>query len=285
MVQGAIAGLAVGGLYAVIAVCMTLMVRLTRVVNFAIPACGMAGTYSALPVVDRGAPLWLAVLVGVLVGAVLSALIGVVSARWLGDADINRRSAVTVAMLLFFIAAAFIIFGNKPKTFDALVEGPAFTAGNVVVTRVSVLMTAAAVLLVALSYAALAYTRLGTTLRALSERPVTAELLGVPVTGLSVGVWAVVGAVATLAVAIVAPTQTSDPLALSLLVIPASAAALLGGFQHSWQALVGGLLLGAIQGMLAQFATVGVLRDWLALIVIVAFLMWTQRGAVWDAAR
>ena len=48
MLQGAIAGLAAGGLYAVLGVCLTLMSRLVRVVNFAQAATGMFGAFSAV---------------------------------------------------------------------------------------------------------------------------------------------------------------------------------------------------------------------------------------------
>ena len=43
MIQGALAGLAVGGVYALTAVCLTLMARLVRVINFAQVAIGMFG--------------------------------------------------------------------------------------------------------------------------------------------------------------------------------------------------------------------------------------------------
>ena len=45
MLQGALAGLAAGGVYAVLGVCLTLMARLVRVVNFAQAATGMFGAF------------------------------------------------------------------------------------------------------------------------------------------------------------------------------------------------------------------------------------------------
>ena len=48
MIQGALGGLAAGGVYAVLGVCLTLMARLVRVVNFAQAATGMFGAVSAI---------------------------------------------------------------------------------------------------------------------------------------------------------------------------------------------------------------------------------------------
>jgi branched-chain amino acid transport system permease protein len=127
--------------------------------------------------------------------------------------------------------------------------------------------------------------RVGIRLRAIADRPIAAELLGVPVKPLAVGVWVVTGVIVSSAIAIVAPTQTSDAVSLSLLVIPGSAAALIGGFRSLELALAGGLLLGALQGATAQFAALVLARDWIPLVLIVVFLLWNQRREVWDAAR
>jgi branched-chain amino acid transport system permease protein len=116
MLQGALAGLAAGGLYAVLAVCLTLMSRLVRVVNFAQSATGMFGCYVAVFLaVHSGLPEWPATLAGIVLGGALSAVLGWIVSTWLAEADTGTRSAVTVAVLLLLISLAFILFGNKPQ--------------------------------------------------------------------------------------------------------------------------------------------------------------------------
>lgn len=285
MVQGALAGLAVGGLYAVLAVCLTLMARLSRVINFTVAGCGMIGTYVASLATGAGLPVPGAIVLGLAAGAGVSAVLGLVIVRWLPDADISRRSAVTVAALLALISAAYIVFGNRPRTFPPLLAGPAFTVAGVVITKVALAMTILGIVTALASWLVLTRSPDGVRLRAISDRPVTAALLGIPVGALTVKVWLAVGFVATLAISLVAPTQTSDPLALSLLVIQAAAATLLGAFRRLDLAMLGGLGLGALQGALAQFQQLALLKDWLPLLLIVAFLLWTQRKEVWDVAR
>jgi branched-chain amino acid transport system permease protein len=286
MLQGALAGLAAGGLYAVLAVCLTLMSRLVRVVNFAQAATGMFGGFVAVWLVSHaGWPIWLASTLGVLLGGALSAVIGLIVATWLAEADTTTRSAVTVGPLLLLISLSFILFGNKPQPFSPIIAGPAFSVGGVVISQVTVATVTLAIVVAVGCRLVLTRTSVGTKLRALSERPTTAELIGIPSKPLSVSVWAVTGIISALAIIIVAPSQSNDATSLSMLIVPASAAALLGAFRRLDLAVVGGLVLGLLSGLVAQIDQVSFVRNFLPFLFIVVFLLWTQRKEVWDAAR
>lgn len=286
MIEGALAGLAAGGLYAVLGVCLTLMARLVRVVNFAQAATGMFGAFTAVWFVRQlGLPVWLGAILGILVAGLLAAAIGWIAATWLSEASTTTRSAMTVGPLLLLISMSFILFGNKPQPFDPILAGAAFQIGGVVISQVTVatvLMAIATALLVKL---VLSRTRVGIQLRALSERPTTAELLGIRSRPLSIAVWFVTGVISAIAIVIVAPSQSNDATSLSMLIIPAAAAALLGGFKRLDLAVIGGLVLGVLGGLVAQINEVALVRNFLPFLFIVVLLLWTQRKEVWDAAR
>lgn len=285
MLQGAIAGLAAGGVYAVIAVCLTLMAQLVRVINFSQAAIGMFGAFTAVYLADTGLPTWLAIILGIVCGAVISSVLGWIIATWLPEASVSSRSAVTVGALLLLISLSFILFGTKPQSFSAIFSGPAFTVSGVVVTQVTVAMLVLALSVAGIAKLILSKTSIGVNLRAIADRPMAAELLGLPVKSLAIAVWAATAVIVGIAIVIVAPTQNSDATNLSMLVISASAAALLGAFKRLDLALAGGLLLGAIQGAAAQFSQLSLLRDWIPMLLILAFLIWNQRKEVWDEAR
>lgn len=286
MLQGAFAGLGAGGLYAVLAVCLTLMSRLVRVVNFAQAATAMMGSYVAVWLVSQhGWAVWPATGVGILIGAALSALLGLIITTWLAESPISSRSAVTVAALLLLMSLSFILFGNKPQPYRPLLSGPAFDVGDVVVSRVTLLIVVLAAAIAVASRLLLSRSTIGIKLRALSERPTTAELTGIPARPYAVSVWAVTGAFATLVISLVAPSQSNDAVSLSMLVVPSAAAALLGGFRRLDLAVAGGLILGALEGAAAQLAELSVARHFLPLLAIVGLLLWRQRKEVWDAAR
>lgn len=286
MLQGAFAGLGAGGLYAVLAVCLTLMSRLVRVVNFAQAATAMMGSYVAVWLVSQyGWAVWPATGVGILIGAALSALLGLIITTWLAESPISSRSAVTVAGLLLLMSLSFILFGNKPQPYRPLISGPAFDVGDVVVSRVTLLIVMLAAAIALASRQLLSRSTIGIKLRALSERPTTAELTGIPARPYAVSVWAVTGAFATLVISLVAPSQSNDAVSLSMLIVPSAAAALLGGFRRLDLAVAGGLILGALEGAAAQLEQLSIARHFLPLLAIVGLLLWRQRKEVWDAAR
>ncbi|KKI20014.1 MULTISPECIES: ABC transporter permease subunit [unclassified Leucobacter] len=286
LLQGALSGLAAGGVYAVFAVTLTLMSRLVRVVNFAQAATGMFAAFISVWFASKlGIPVWLATIAGVIVGALLSALIGWIAATWLAEADLSTRSAMTVAPFLLLMSLSYIMFGNKPQPFAPIFDGAAFSVAGVVVSWVTVVTVSLAILVALAAAIVLRRTTIGTKLRALSDRPTTAELIGIASKPLSIGVWAVTGAVSAVTVLIIAPTQSNDAVSLSMLIIPAAAAALLGGFKRLDLAVVGGLLLGLVGGMVAQVSELTLVRSFVPLVFIVVLLLWSQRKAVWDAAR
>ncbi|WP_295010276.1 branched-chain amino acid ABC transporter permease [uncultured Microbacterium sp.] len=286
MLQGAIAGLAAGGLYAVLGVCLTLMSRLVRVVNFAQAATGMFGAFTAVWLVRQaGLPVWLGSLLGVLIAGLLAAAIGWIAATWLSEASTTTRSAMTVGPLLLLISLSFILFGNKPQPFAPIIAGPAFSVGGVVISQVTVATVVLAIVVALLVRLLLSRTRVGVQLRALSERPTTAELLGIRSRPLSIAVWFVTGVISAIAIVIVAPSQSNDATSLAMLIIPAAAAALLGGFKRLDLAVIGGLALGVLGGLVAQIDEVALVRNFLPFLFIVILLLWTQRKEVWDAAR
>lgn len=285
MLQGAIAGLAIGSVYAIIAVCMTLMAQLVRVINFAQAAIGMFSAFLAASLTTERVPMPIALIIGLVVGVVLSLVLGLVEARWLSESSISSRSAVTVAALLLLISMSFILFGTRPMNFRPIISGTAFELGGVVVSQVTVLLVALAVVVAVGSILLLRKTSVGTRLRAISDRPVAAELLGIRVNTLTLGVWAFTGFIVTAVILVVAPTLTADAMTLSMLVIPASAAALVGAFRRLDLALIGGALLGVLQGATAQVPELVIARDWIPLVIIVVLLLWNQRKEVWDAAR
>jgi branched-chain amino acid transport system permease protein len=212
--------------------------------------------------------------------------IGLIMTRWFAEAPATTKAAVTVALLVGVIAVGLRLTGGQhPHRFPDLVPGSAFRLAGVEVTMAAVLTIALAIVFAGAAALLLRRTRIGLHLRALSERPVAAELIGVRVGLLSLLVWAVTGAATTLALMIIAPQRSPDFLSLSLLVVPALAAALVGFFRSFAVTLVGGILIGVVEGLTSALQSYGQYRGAIPFLVILGVLLWSQRGARWDEAR
>jgi branched-chain amino acid transport system permease protein len=280
-----VAGLGAGGLYAVIGVCLVLMATLTRVVNFAQVAVGVYAAFLAIRFVPLGVPQWGIIVIAIVVGAVASALLGWIIATWLPEASSTARSAVTVAGLLFLLSLSFIQFGSRPQSLIPLVSGPLMSFGVVTVTKLSVALIALAIVVAVVAKIVLTKTPVGVQLRAISDRQTAAELLGINVKVLQIGVWAFTGGIMALAIGFAGNSQAANAGVMVNLVIPGAAAALIGAFKRLDLAIIGGVILGGLQGLLTAVPGMILLRDWIPILTIVIFLLWSQRKEIWDVAR
>ncbi|WP_158891001.1 branched-chain amino acid ABC transporter permease [Amycolatopsis anabasis] len=281
--SAAIAGLVTGGAYALMGLSILLTHRLVAVVNFAQAAVGAFGAFTMVLLYERGLPLFLAVLAGLVAGAAVHALVGLVMVRWFAEASEGIKAAVTVAVYTSFIALGLRLFGAQhPHRFPTPFDTPAFTLGGVVVTWMAVITTLLAVLFAVLPVVLLRRTRAGLLLRALAERPTTAELIGIPVPRLSMVVWATTGAASALAIMIIAGQFASDFGSQALLITPALAAALVGGFRSFPLTLLGGMVLGILQSVASTWAQIQEYRGVLPFLAILIVLVWSRRRDRWD---
>jgi branched-chain amino acid transport system permease protein len=207
MLEQAIGGFVAGGVYAALAVCLVLMYRMLAVLNFAQASIGALGACAALWAYDRQWSVGASVGLGVLAGAALGAVLGLVMVRWFLDASIEVRSAVTIGFFVTADAVGNRILGGSAHTFPDLFGARTLKIADTGVPVGSLVECGGAILVALAIGVFLRRTRTGTLLRALSSRPTTAELLGVRVGILSVGVWTFAAAVSTLAILFVLPTS------------------------------------------------------------------------------
>lgn len=285
MAQALVSGLVSGGVYAVLGICVVVLYRMVGVLSFAQAAVGAFGTFVTVAAVDGDVPLGLAVVLGVLTGAALGLLAGVVMAAWFAEAGPEVRSTVSIAMLVVVVTAGFRLFGDSPKQVPRITPDVTVEVGGVRITGGGLTAMIGALVVALVVWLILQRTDVGLRLRALAERPRTAELVGVPARRMSVAVWTVMGALSVLAVLVVAPSRTPDLLTLSMLIVPAMAAGLLASFRSLWWTVAAGLAIGIVEGGVGDIGSVAPYRQAVPFLIIVAALMWTQRGQAWDEAR
>ncbi len=280
LLTSAVAGLTAGGTYALLGVCAIFTYRLVAVVNFTGAAIGTSGTFVLIALFEAGFPLWPAVFAGIVAGTIVGILVGFIMTTWFSEASASTKAAVTAALLVGMIAIGLRLTGGQhPHVMPELFPGSAFRLAGVEVTIASALTIGLAVIFTVLADRFLNNTRTGLHLRALSERPMAAELLGVKVQLLSILVWAVTGAFTTFALMIIAPQRSPNFMTLSMLVVPALAAALIGLFRSF------GIMLGVIEGLASSLDSISQYRGAIPFLVVLAVLLWSQREARWDEAR
>jgi branched-chain amino acid transport system permease protein len=283
--ESAVSGLITGSAGALIGLCLVLTYRTAGVINFAQGAFGTFGAFTALQMHDAGWAYVPSALVGLLSGAALSIALGVVMLRFFPEASVDAKTGVTIGILVTMLTGGLLIFGNDPHQFPAVLPGVSVTVGGVVVPGPTIAGIVLSVVLAAAFTLYLGRTRTGTRIRAVASRPVTSEVLGIPVRGLTVAIWGAGGAITAAAMLIIAPSQGGQYFQMSLLVLSGLAAALCGLFRSLPLTVAGGLVIGVLGGMLTESKSLTPYADSVAFVLILAILLVTQRKEAWDAAR
>jgi branched-chain amino acid transport system permease protein len=286
MIQQAVAGLVSGGVFAALAVCIVLMYRMLGVLNFSLAAMGGLGASATLYAYgNHGWGTLPAVVVGLLAGALLGAFLGVVMARWFVESSVEIRSTVTIGLLVTGLAIGNRILGGSAHKTPDLVGSGTVHLGGIGVSTGSLVEAAGAIALAFGLGWYLRSTRTGTMLRALSVRPTTAQLMGVPVGPLTISVWAFAGLVSTLAVLFVLPSSTSDFSNISLLILSSMAAALVALLRSLPVAAFAGIGIGMLQSMALYWDSVARYSQAIPFVVITIAMVWWRRKDVWAEAR
>jgi branched-subunit amino acid ABC-type transport system permease component len=243
-------GLTLGGTFALAALSLVLVFRVTGVLNFANGAMGMISTFVAYQfAIVWARSIWLSIAVALLFSLGLGLLLEVAIFRWLTGRSQLVKAVVTIGILLALQAIATLIWGNTqyhlPITFPWSTK--VFFIAQVPVSGGHITVIVTAIVLAAGLAALLRYTRLGVAMRAVSEDPDVARIWGVPVGIVGAASWMLGSAVACLAGILITPFINFDTVSLTILVLDALAAALIGGLTSLPLTVLGGFMLGLIE--------------------------------------
>lgn len=273
--QFALLGLGSGAITALLAQGIVLIYRGSGVVNFAHGAFAMGGAYIVYEL--RTLHGWNAIPAFVVAGAAM-AVIGVTVQlavmRPLRTAPPLTRVIATLGVLALMQSAATIRYGGTSLIeVSSSLPSSGLTLIDVTVSRDRLLLLVIAVGMTIALWAALRYTTLGLALAAAVSNQRAAASLGWSPDMLACLTWAVGGATAALAGALIVPVTGLSVLTFTFLLISALAAALLGGFNSMPFVLLGGLAIGITQSEFTNYVSVTGAVDAVPFIAIILVLV------------
>jgi branched-chain amino acid transport system permease protein len=279
--QQVVSGLASGGIFAALALALVLIHRATGVINFAQGAMAMFTTYVAWTLTaNHGWSYWPAFVATLLFAFVLGVGIQRVIIRPVERKGLLTTVIITIGLVLVFNGAAGWIWSAEIRAFPSPFPNETWRISGVAISQQDV-GTIGVVLGRGVRHGALfRYTKLGLARRASARNPDASRLVGVRVgwmLAIGWGLAAVLGAVAGM---LAAPTVFLDPNMMQAILIYAFAAAVLGGIDSPFGAVVGGLLLGVGLNLVGAYIDfVGAdLRLPVALLIILIVLLVRPAG-------
>ncbi len=270
-------GLATGGIYASLALALVMIYRATELVNFAQGEMAMFSTYLAWSMINAGLPYWPAFLLTIGVSFLAAAVIQLAIIRPLAGAPVLASVIVFIGLLLVFNSIAGWIFSYTIKTFPSPFPSEPLWANSYISTH-EVGAIGVTLALLAILFAFFRWTELGLTMRAAAENPVSSRLVGIRVARMVALGWGLAAALGAVAGMMVAPIIFLDPNMMSGVLLYAFAAALLGGIDNPWGAVLGGFSLGIVENLLGAYLIGTELKMTVALVIIVLVLVVKPSG-------
>lgn len=274
--QQVVNGLSVGSIYVLVAIGVTLIFGVSKLINFAQGQFLVLGSFLAFSLVSAGLSFWIAAaLVTVAVG-----IAGVVTDRLLLRPTLDKPINGFIVSLGLLIALQGLyseLWSTEPRKLASPVEGVVDIA-SVRIPADRLLTFFVAALSVLALYYILRRSDIGRSMRAASENRDAAALVGVNV-GLSISAAFFLGAcLAGLAGAFLATLFPFTPFSATTYVIKGFTVAVIAGLGSVEGALVVGLTLGIVEALGAAY---GVGSEWTngyAYLAMVVLLLWRPAG-------
>ena len=240
-------GLAAGAVYAALALSLVIIYQATRVINFAQPALALIAVYIAYTVTQATGNYWLGFAAALVTGLVLGAATERILIRPVHGTSPLNAVIVTLGLLLVLQGAAGMIWSNEPHSFPYPLDFRGRFSPSDIFALASV--GVAALLLFGLYRA----TSLGLRMRAAAFHPEAARLTGVRVGLMLMTGWAIASVIGALAGMLATPPFVY-PNVLDAVFIFGITAAVVGGLENPFGALVGGLLIGVSLSYVSGYA-------------------------------
>lgn len=270
LLQYLITGLGGGCAFALVGSGLVVVYRVTRVVNFAQGSFAVLAAMTASTLLASGLPHGLAEGLAVLVGAVAGLVVGLVAIGKPGTPP-GASLIITLGLGVFAYAVEVLVWGDQPRSFPGVpgaaeLFGARFQAHYLLIIGATLAVFAGLGML-------FARTDIGRALSACASNPYAARVVGIDVGRMGLLSFGIAGALGGLAGVLVTPIQLVTFDYDVTLIVGGFAAAILGGLVRPALTLVGGLLLGVAQALVAGYGN-GAYQMEVALVLMLAVMIW-----------
>jgi branched-chain amino acid transport system permease protein len=279
LIQQLINGIALGSIYALIALGYTMVYGIIQLINFAHGDIYMVGAFVAFFLISIfHLPFFAALIIAMLACSLLGVIIERVAYKPLRNQ--NRLTALITAIgVSFFLEYTMMYFVKPdPRAFPASFKLHNITIGNVVISSKDILILIISFTLMLILTYIVNRTKTGKSMRAVSFDKDAAQLMGIDVNKTISATFAIGSSLAAAAGVLVGMYYGQiDPLMGIMPGLKAFIAAVIGGIGIIPGAAFGGLILGVTEALVSG-AGYSMLRDAVAFVVLILILIIKPTG-------
>ncbi len=247
--QQIISGLATGSLYALTAIAVVVVFRNTRTINVAQGDFSMIAAFLAIFFLKSGLGYYTTIALTVACTMALGILVERLVMRPLADSDWLTLFTATLGVYYILHGVAGWAWGRDTKAFPVTFDPtPIHFLGTVISQGHLInMMWAAGIGLVLFVF--FRFTRQGIAMRAVTDDPETASLMGIPVRFIVLLTWAMAGFLGAFAGILIAPIIYVSPQMMDEVLIKGYVAAVFGGLYSIPGAVIGALMIGVTENL------------------------------------
>lgn len=260
--QQIINGLTLGSVYAIVALGYTMVYGIIQLINFAHGELVMIGAMVAFSVINALAgtqlPPVLIVLIGILAAIPACMLVGYamerIAYRPLRNAPRLAPLITAIGISIILQHVALLVWSRNPLAFPQIIPFVTFPVGGAIISGVQIAIILTSVLMMGALTFMVYRTKLGIAMRATSQNPQVAGLMGIDIDRIISFTFIVGAALAAVAGVMVGTYYGIAHYGMgSLLGMKAFSAAVLGGIGNLAGAMLGGILLGIVEALGAGY--------------------------------
>lgn len=270
-------GVALGSVYALVALGLTLVYGVLKVPNFAHGALYMMAAYVVYVMLTAvEAPYVVAIAASILAIAVLGGIMELVVFRHLEGKTGVHMMIAALGVLFFLEGTADVIWGPDFRPVPTPLDG-VVTAFGVNITEQRILVIVAAVVTMVGLYLLLKRTLVGMSIEALAQDREGALLVGIDTKRVALLTFAISGVLAAIAGSLIAPLVLVFPLMGAVVILKAFVIVILGGMGSVPGAIIGGYLLALAETMAGTYVAFA-FSELIAFALLVLVLVFKPTG-------
>jgi branched-chain amino acid transport system permease protein len=271
-------GLALGSVYALVALGFILVSEATSVVNFATGQFVMVGCFFGVSTTMQwGLPPWPGYIVALAMMLVFGLVFYLVVYRPLQDASVVSVIIGTVAAGIVMQNIALLVWGSLALRPSSPFGDAQVTFAGATLPWQSLFTVAVTLLLIGGVHLLLYNSPLGAKMRAVAQDREVARLMAIPVNAILLTTWLIAAALTGVAGLLLGPLWFADVAMGDPIALKAFAAAIIGGFGSVAGALLGGFAVGLAEIFGATYLS-SIYKDALVFLLMVLFLVVRPQG-------
>ncbi len=275
-----ISGVLTGVMYSLVALGFVLIFKASGVFNFAQGAMVLFAALTLVGLMERGVPVWLALMGTAAVMVALAFVIERVMLRPLINQEGIILFMATIGLDFLLQGVGQIAWGSNVKVLNIGIPNKSFEVGGILLNEFDLFAALIAAVLVGVLAVFFQKTAIGRALRAVADDHQAALAVGIPLKTIWVIVWSVAGIVALVA-GIMWGAKSGVQFSLSLIALKSLPVLILGGFTSIPGAIIGGLIIGVGEKIAEIYwgpAFGGAIEGWFAYMLALVFLLFRPQG-------